>query len=70
MQSTASRFAQFMLLGLVFVAMSLVYTTALAFAIKPLGRVLRHLRWLNRWKGKLVGAIFISLGLRVALQRQ
>ncbi len=62
--------AQFLVLGLVFVAMSLVYTTALALAIKPIGRVVGRLAWLQRWKGKLIGAIFISLGVRVAFQRQ
>jgi threonine/homoserine/homoserine lactone efflux protein len=63
-------FAQFLVLGLVFVAMSLVYTTALALAIRPLGLVIRRMGWMQRWKGKLIGTIFISLGLRVAFQRQ
>jgi len=26
--------------------------------------------WLVKWQGKLVGAIFIGLGLKVALQEQ
>lgn len=62
--------AQFLILGLVFVAMSLVYSTTLAFAIRPIGRVVGRLGWLQRWKGKLIGVIFISLGVRVAFQRQ
>ncbi len=62
--------AQFLILGLVFVAMSLVYSTGLALAIRRIGRVVGRLRWLQRWKGKLIGAIFISLGVRVAFQRQ
>ena len=61
---------QFLILGGVFVAMSLVYSTTLAFAIRPIGRVVGRLGWLQRWKGKLIGAIFISLGVRVAFQRQ
>ena len=62
--------AQFLILGLVFVAMSLAYSSALAFAIRPIGRLVGRLGWLQRWKGKLIGAIFISLGVRVAFQRQ
>jgi threonine/homoserine/homoserine lactone efflux protein len=62
--------AQFLILGLVFVAMSLLYSTMLACATRPIGRMVGRLGWLDRWKGKLVGAIFISLGVRVAFQRQ
>ena len=62
--------AQFLILGLVFVAMSLAYSTALTLAIRPIGRLVGRLGWLQRWKGKLIGAIFISLGVQVAFQRQ
>ena len=62
--------AQFLILGLVFVAMSLAYSTTLAFAIRPIGRLVGRLGWLQRWKGKIIGTIFISLGVRVAFQRQ
>ncbi|MBW8778724.1 MAG: LysE family translocator [Burkholderiales bacterium] len=62
--------AQFLILGLVFVAMSLVYSAAVACAMGPLGRVTRRLRWLQRWKGKLIGTIFMTLGVRVAFQQQ
>ena len=62
--------AQFLVLGLVFAGMSLAYSTTLAFAIRPIGRLAGRLGWLQRWKGKLIGAIFISLGVRVAFQRQ
>ena len=61
---------QFLVLGLVFATMSLAYSTLLALAIKPIGCVVGRLAWLQRWKGKLIGAIFISLGVRVAFQRQ
>ena len=49
--------------------LSLAYSTALACAPahRPPGG---PLGWLQRWKGKLIGAIFISLGVRVAFQRQ
>ncbi|MFL6696264.1 MAG: LysE family translocator [Vitreoscilla sp.] len=61
---------QFLILGLVFAAMSLGWSTMLVFAMRPLGRLASRLGWLQRWKGKLIGAIFISLGVRVAFQRQ
>lgn len=63
-----SAFVQFMVLGLIFVALSAVYTTALACSVPVLGRCLRRLSWLARWQGKIVGSIFITLGLRVAAQ--
>jgi threonine/homoserine/homoserine lactone efflux protein len=62
--------AQFLILGLVFAAMSLAWSTGLVFAARPLGRLASRLAWLQRWKGKLIGAIFVSLGVRVAFQQQ
>ena len=50
--------------------MSAVYTTLLVLAIGPLGRVLERMAWLVKWQGKIVGAIFIGLGLKVAMQKQ
>jgi len=61
---------QFLVLGLVFVAMSLVYSSALAIVARRLGRAVGRLRWLQRWKGKLIGTIFMTLGVRVAFQQQ
>ena len=66
----ASPFAQFFLLGLVFVAMSAVYTSLLVLAIGPIGRLAKRISWLARWQGKIVGSIFIAPGLKVALQKQ
>ena len=63
-------FAQFVYLGLVFVAMSVAYTTLLVFAIGPLGRALARFEWLAKWQDKIVGSIFIGLGLKVAMQGQ
>lgn len=63
-------FGQFTVLGLIFVAMSAAFTTLLAFSVRPLGRVLGRLAWLNRWKSKIIGTIFIGLGLKVATQQQ
>lgn len=63
-------FAQFSVLGLIFVAMSAAFTTLLALSVRPLGRVLGRLAWLNRWKGKIIGTIFVGLGVKVATQQQ
>ncbi len=66
----AAPFAQFVVLGLVFVAMSAAYTTLLVFAIGPIGRALKRVSWLAKWQGKIIGSIFIALGLKVAMQKQ
>ena len=63
-------FAQFACLGLVFVAMSAAYNTLLVLALGPLGRALQRFHWLVRWQGKIIGSIFIGLGIKVALQEQ
>lgn len=63
-----SSFLQFALLGLIFVALSALYTTLLVFSIRPLGRLVKRLAWLTRWQHKIIGVLFISLGLRVAMQ--
>ncbi len=62
--------AQLMLLGLIFVVMSALYTTLLVLAVRPLGCLCSRLSWLGRRQGKIAGTIFILLGLQVALQRQ
>ena len=61
---------QFLILGLVFAVMSLGWSTMLVFAMRPLGRMVSRMGWLQRWKGKLIGVIFVTLGVRVAFQRQ
>jgi threonine/homoserine/homoserine lactone efflux protein len=61
---------QFMTLGLIFVVMSVLYTTLLAISVRPLLRFLKRLTWIGPWQGKIVGTIFIGLGVKVALQRQ
>ncbi|CAM2154288.1 Threonine/homoserine/homoserine lactone efflux protein [Pararobbsia alpina] len=65
-----STLSQFLTLGLVFVAMSAAYTTLLVLSIRPLGRIVKRLSWLSRWQGKIIGTIFISLGLKVAAQHR
>ena len=61
---------QFTTLGLIFVVLSAFYSCLLALSVRPLSRVLGRLAWLNRWKGKIVGMIFIGLGVKVALQQR
>lgn len=65
-----STFLQFTVLGLIFVALSALYSCLLALSVRPLSRVLGRLAWLNRWKGKIVGTIFVGLGLKVAFQQR
>lgn len=65
-----SSFLQFAGLGLIFVLLSSFYTSLLALSVRPLGRLVGRLSWLARWQGRIIGAIFISLGLKVAIQQR
>lgn len=64
---------QFLILGFIFVILSVLYTTAIALSVSTLGEMVRRTSWLgrlSRLSGKLAGMIYIGLGLKVALQRQ
>ncbi|OCA89010.1 LysE family translocator [Pseudobacillus wudalianchiensis] len=61
---------QFLVLGLIFVFMSFTYTTLIAVGMGPLGRLVKRISWIGRWSGKIVGTIYIALGLKVAFQNQ
>jgi threonine/homoserine/homoserine lactone efflux protein len=63
-----SSFLQFATLGLIFVGMSALYTTLIVLTIRPLGKLVKRMTWLSRWQNKIIGVLFISLGLRVATQ--
>jgi threonine/homoserine/homoserine lactone efflux protein len=65
-----STFLQFAMLGIIFVVLSSVYTSLLALSIRPLGRLLKRLSWIGKWQGKILGAVFIGLGLKVAAQHR
>jgi threonine/homoserine/homoserine lactone efflux protein len=65
-----SVFIQFAVLGLIFVALSSLYTTLIALSIRPLGRIVKHLSWIGRWQGKIIGTVFIGLGIKVATQHR
>ncbi|MBS4213104.1 LysE family translocator [Neobacillus rhizophilus] len=63
---------QLLTLGLTFVLMSILYTTLLAFLTSSIGKRLfsnRNSRF-ARWQGKVVGTIYIGLGLQLVLQSQ
>ena len=62
--------AQLATLGLVFVGMSAVYTALLALAAGAIGQWLKRHRGIGRWQGRVVGTIYLALGVRLALQER
>lgn len=68
--SYGSTFFQFLILGLIFVLLSAMYTTLFAICVRLIIRVFKKISWLGRWSGKIVGIIYIGLGLRVAAQHR
>jgi len=60
-------FAQFMVLGLIFVVLSVLYTTTIVLCIRPISVFVKKIAWIDPWKNKIVGIIYFSLGLKVAL---
>ncbi len=56
--------------GLVFAVMSAAYSTVLALAAAPIGRWLGRNCGISRWQGRVVGTIFLGLGIRLALQER
>lgn len=63
-----SSFLQFVLLGVILATLSIIYTSTLVICIQPLQRKLTALSRLRPWEGKIIGVIFCSLGIKVALQ--
>jgi len=62
--------AQLLVLGAIFAAMSIAYTALLALgAASVAGWLTRHSA-IGRWKGRLVGSIYIGLGMQLALQER
>lgn len=60
---------QFLTLGLIFVLLGTAYTTLIALAIGPISQWAKRISWLNRGGGnKVIGAIYIGLGVKIALQ--
>ncbi|MCK1732626.1 LysE family translocator [Bradyrhizobium sp. 138] len=65
-----SMVAQLAVLGLVFVVMSAIYTALIALAAgRVAGWLTRH-RSVGRWQGRVIGAIYLGLGVRMALQQK
>ena len=61
---------QFGVLGLVFVAMSAAYTSAVALVAGRASRWLSRHRRIGRWQGRAVGSIYLALGIRLAFQKR
>ncbi len=63
-------FVQFATLGLIFVAMSAAFTSLIALAAGQVSPWLRQHRHIGRWRGRVVGLIYLTLGVRLALQER
>ncbi len=61
---------QLLLLGAIFVVLSILVTSALVFSAELIRSSAPRIGWLRRWQGKIVGGIFMGLGLRLALQQR
>ncbi|RXT35366.1 LysE family translocator [Bradyrhizobium betae] len=62
--------AQLAVLGLVFVIMSAIYTALIALAAGQVAGWLTRHRSIGRWQGRVIGAIYLGLGVRMALQEK
>jgi threonine/homoserine/homoserine lactone efflux protein len=58
------------IVDIIFVALSSMYITLIALSIRPLSRLVKHLSWIARWQGKIIGSLFITLGMKVAMQHR
>lgn len=62
---------QLLVLGLTFVLMSITYTTSLVFLTSTIGnKLFTKTKQSTRWMGKVVGLVYIGLGIKLALQTQ
>jgi threonine/homoserine/homoserine lactone efflux protein len=59
---------QLLVLGLIFVTLSIGYSSVLALAAGSLGPWLARHTGMARWQGKITGSIYIGLGIRLMLQ--
>jgi len=67
---SGSSLAQFAVLGLIFSGLSAMYTTLISVAIRPLSQWMVGLSRLRRWEGKIIGTLFMGLGLKIAFQQR
>lgn len=61
---------QFLVLGVLLSIIGFSNSCALAFAIGRFGRRFSGSARLARWRQRLIGTVFIGLGMRLAMQRQ
>lgn len=62
--------AQLLALGAIFVVMSIAYTSLLALAAASVAGWLTRHSAIGRWKGRLVGSIYLGLGVQLAFQER
>ncbi|NWB95500.1 LysE family translocator [Pseudomonas gingeri] len=67
---SGSSLAQFAVLGLIFSGLSAMYTTLISMVIRPLSKWITGLSKLRRWEGKIIGTLFMGLGLKIAFQHR
>ena len=67
---SGSVIAQFSLLGIIFVGLSICVTSVLAIAAGSVRGWLGRNRSIGRWQGKGIGSIYMALGVRLAFQQQ
>lgn len=67
---SGSSLSQFALLGLIFSGLSAAYTSIISLTIRPLSHWVKGLGGLRRWEGKIIGTLFITLGVKVAFQQR
>ena len=61
---------QMTIFGLILVALGLLSTITFAIGAGRIGAILRRRPLLLRWQGKIVGAIYCALGVRLAFQER
>jgi len=58
---------QFLILGIIFVLLTVVYTTILAIFTGKIGQLIKRGAGMNRWGNIVLGLLYIGLGLQVVL---
>lgn len=61
---------QLVVLGAIFVVMSISYTTLIALIAAPAAGWIGRNRAIGRWQGKVIGSLYIGLGVHLALQQR
>lgn len=61
---------QFAIFGLTFVVMSAIFTSILAVAAGGVSGWIGNHRQIGKWQGKIIGSIYLALGVRLALQQR